>query len=73
MIRNDLLRMLWLYYGVVERKDHGNTVCEARATYMKLMEENAEPKKYKKWTSADKEDLTEFIRDDITIHETDLV
>ena len=38
-------------------KDHGNTVGEARANYTKLMEVNAEPKKYKKWTPAEEEAL----------------
>ena len=38
LIGNEI-RLLLLYYQV-ERKDHGNTVGEARAKYMKLMEEN---------------------------------
>ena len=39
---------------------------------MKLMEENAEPRKYKKCTPADKEVLAKLMRDDITLEETDL-
>ena len=39
---------------------------------MKLMEENAEPRKYKKWTPADKEALSKLMSNNITLEETDL-
>ena len=35
-------------------------------------QENAEPRKYKKCTPADKEVLAKLMRDDITLEETDL-
>ena len=65
------LTILLLYHGV-ERKKHGKNVGEARAKYMKLKEENAPKKAYKKWTAADEEKLNRLMSDEITLEEMDL-
>ena len=62
---------LLLCHGV-PRKNHGKTVGEAEAKYMKLKEDNFPPKEVKEWTEADEEELTKLMSEIVTIEETEL-
>ena len=61
-----------LMYHEVPRKNHGKTVGEAKANYMKLKEENTPPKEVKEWTQADKDKLMTLLSKIVTIEETEL-
>ena len=62
---------LLLYHGI-PKKNHGKTVGEAKAKYLKLKEDNTPPKEVKEWTQADKDKLTKLMSKIVTIEETDL-
>ena len=42
-----------------------------RANYNRLKEKNAAPKQYKKWSNANKAELTKLMSDDVALNDTE--
>ena len=64
------LRVLLEFYGVEKKEISRMKVQDMRERYTKIKEENTPTKKFRKWTDADKHELTQLMSEDVCIDET---
>ena len=64
------LRVLLVFYDVEKKEILQMKVKEMTERYNKIKEDNTPTKKFKNWTDANKEELTQLMREDVCIDET---